>query len=69
MRYDGLVEPNSAIARRAPEAAAAVPADRPAIAVAEAMARHRTNVCYVTDGGKLAGIVTLPHFLNKVFRD
>ena len=39
------------------------------IAVAEALARKDAGVCYVTDGGKLAGVVTLPHFLNKVFRD
>lgn len=48
---------------------ACVSVDRPAIAVAEALARKDAGVCYVTDGGKLAGIVTLPHFLNKVFRD
>ena len=48
---------------------ACVSVDRPAIAVAEALARKDAGVCYVTDGGKLAGVVTLPHFLNKVFRD
>ena len=48
---------------------ACVSVDRPAIAVAEAMARHKAAVCYVVDGAKLAGVVTLPHFLNKVFRD
>lgn len=48
---------------------AVVAADRPAIAVAEAMARHKTNVCYVTDGAKLVGAVTLPGFLHNVFRD
>lgn len=48
---------------------AVVAADRPAIAVAEAMARHKTNVCYVTDGARLVGAVTLPRFLHNVFRD
>ena len=48
---------------------ASVSVDRPAIAVAEAMARHKAAVCYVLDGAKLAGVITLPHFLNKVFRD
>lgn len=48
---------------------ASVSADQPAIAVAEALARKDAGVCYVTDGGKLVGVVTLPQFLNKVFRD
>ncbi len=41
----------------------------PAIAVAEQLARHNANVCYVTEGSRLAGVITLPRFLNKVFRD
>jgi CBS domain-containing protein len=48
---------------------ASVTVDQPAIAVAEALARKDAGVCYVLDGDKLAGVVTLPHFLNKVFRD
>ena len=48
---------------------ASVQADRPAIAVAEALARKDAGVCYVLDGDKLAGVVTLPRFLDKVFRD
>ena len=48
---------------------ASVSVDRPAIAVAEAMARHKASECYVVDGAKLAGVITLPHFLNKIFRD
>ena len=51
------------------ETYAAVAVDRPAIAVAEAMARHKTNVCFVTDGAKLVGVVTLKRFLHNVFRD
>ena len=48
---------------------ARVSVDQPAIAVAEALARKDAGVCYVVDGDRLAGVVTLPHFLNKVFRD
>lgn len=48
---------------------ASVSVDQPAIAVAEAMARHKTNLCLVLDGARLAGVVTLPSFLNNIFRD
>ena len=48
---------------------ASVSVDQPAIAVAEAMARHKTNRCFVLDGARLVGVVTLPSFLNNVFRD
>ena len=48
---------------------AAVQADQPAIAVAEVMARHNAGVCYVLDGAKLAGVISLPHFFDKIFRD
>ena len=48
---------------------AAVQANRPAIAVAEAMARRKAGVCYVLDGAKLVGVVTLPQFLKMIFRD
>ena len=48
---------------------AAVSVGQPAIAVAEALARKDAGTCYVLDGGRLVGVVTLPHFLNKVFRD
>ena len=51
------------------DAYAAVQANRPAIAVAEAMARRKAGVCYVLDGAKLVGVVTLPQFLKMVFRD
>lgn len=52
------------------ETYAVVTADRPAIAVAEAMARRKTNICFVTDGtNKLVGAVTLKRFLHNVFRD
>ena len=48
---------------------ASVSVDQPAIAVAEALARKDAGNCYVLDDGRLVGVVTLPHFLNKVFRD
>ena len=48
---------------------ASVSVDQPAIAVAEALARKDAGRCYVLDDGKLVGVVTLPHFLNTVFRD
>ena len=38
-------------------------------AVAEAMARQQADVCYVLDGARLVGVVTLPRFLHNVFRD
>lgn len=42
----------------------------PAIAVAEAMARLKTNVCFVTEAPKkLVGVITLKRFLHNVFRD
>ena len=43
--------------------------DEPAIRVAEAMARYKTGTCYVLEGAKLIGVVTLPSFLKMVFRD
>ncbi|MBR1609656.1 MAG: PTS sugar transporter subunit IIA [Kiritimatiellae bacterium] len=48
---------------------AAVQADDPAIAVAEAMARLDADRCYVLRGARLVGMVTLPRFLHNVFRD
>ena len=48
---------------------ASVGVNQPAIAVAEALARHKAERCFVLDGAKLVGVVTLPNFLNNVFRD
>ena len=48
---------------------ASVSVDQPAIAVAEALARKDAGNCYVLDAGRLVGVITLPHFLNKIFRD
>ena len=43
--------------------------DEPAIRVAEAMARRKSGTCYVLEGSRLVGVVTLPAFLKMVFRD
>lgn len=52
------------------EEACSVTQDQPAIAVAEAMARNKANICFVTDAGKkLVGAITLKRFLRNVFRD
>ncbi len=48
---------------------ASVGVGKPAIAVAEAMARQQADVCYVLDEARLVGVVTLPRFLHNVFRD
>ncbi|MBQ7667134.1 MAG: PTS sugar transporter subunit IIA [Kiritimatiellae bacterium] len=48
---------------------AAVQADSPAIAAAEALARRRADTCYVLEGARLAGVVGLPRFLHNIFRD
>jgi PTS system nitrogen regulatory IIA component len=47
----------------------AVQIDQPAIAVAETMAKRNASTCYVVKEKKLLGMITLPHFLNKVLRD
>lgn len=47
----------------------AVLIDQPAIAVAEAMAKRNASTCYVVSEKTLLGVITLPHFLNKVLRD
>lgn len=46
-----------------------VHADQPAIAVAEAMAKRNASICYIVDSKKLLGVITLPHFLDKVLRN
>lgn len=47
----------------------AVHVEQPAIAVAEAMAKRNASTCYVVNEKKLLGVITLPHFLDKVLRD
>jgi len=41
----------------------------PAIAVAQEMAKKKTQQAYVLRDKKLVGVVTLPQFLNKILRD
>ena len=33
------------------------------------MAKRNASTCYVVKDKKLLGLITLPHFLNKVLRD
>ncbi len=43
--------------------------DAPAIQVAGEMTRYKSLRCYVREGSKLVGIIRLPRFLNKIFRE
>ena len=43
--------------------------DTPAVQVAGEMTRFRSSKCYVREGGRLVGVVRLPKFLNKIFRE
>jgi len=43
--------------------------ETPAIQVAGEMTRYKSSVCYVREGGKLVGLVRLPRFLSKIFRE
>ena len=48
---------------------AVVPENAPAIQVAQEMTKRNTQQAYVLREKNLVGVVTLPHFLNKVLRD
>ena len=48
---------------------AVVSEDAPAIQVAQEMIKKNTQQVYVLQGKKLVGVITLPHFMNKVLRD
>ncbi len=48
---------------------AAVQMNAPAVSVAGEMTRRNASKCYVLNGKKLMGIIDLPVFLNKVFRE
>ena len=48
---------------------ASVQMKAPAVSVAGEMTRHNASRCYVLNGKKLMGIINLPRFLNKVFRE
>ncbi len=41
----------------------------PAVSVAGEMTRCNASICYVLDDKKLMGIIDLPIFLNKIFRE
>lgn len=43
--------------------------ETPAIQVAGEMTRHQASCCYVREGGRLVGVVRLPRFLSKIFRE
>ncbi|MBD3319608.1 MAG: CBS domain-containing protein [Chitinivibrionales bacterium] len=43
--------------------------DSPAIDVAEEIMKKNTRLAYVVTGKKLAGVITLQHFLDKVLRE
>ena len=48
---------------------ASVQMKAPAVSVAGEMTRHNASRCYVLNGKKLMGVINLPLFLNKVFRE
>jgi len=41
----------------------------PAISVAGVLSRNNASACYVLDDKKLVGIIDVPTFLNKIFRE
>lgn len=62
-------EQNSSITDIINKDFAGVQKDAPAISVAAEFVRRNASTCYVLDGTKLAGVITLPFFLNKLFRE
>jgi len=46
-----------------------VQVDEPAISVAATLLKRQAAKCYVLDGKKLKGAISLPNFLNKIFRE
>jgi CBS domain-containing protein len=48
---------------------ASVQMKAPAISVAGEMIRHNASRCYVLNGKKLIGVITLSRFLSKIFRE
>jgi PTS system nitrogen regulatory IIA component len=48
---------------------ACVQMSSPAISVAGEMTRHDTAFCFVLNDKKLIGVIRLPMFLNKIFRE
>jgi len=62
-------EQNTCLADILIEDFASVRMNAPAVSVAGEMTRHNASRCYVLDGKKLMGVINLPRFLNKVFRE
>jgi PTS system nitrogen regulatory IIA component len=48
---------------------ASVQMNAPAVSVAGEMTRRNASKCYVINGKKLMGLIDLPIFLNKIFRE
>ena len=48
---------------------ASVQMKAPAVSVAAEMTRRNASKCYVLNGKQLIGIIDLPFFLNKIFRE
>ena len=48
---------------------AAIQMNAPAVSVAAELARRNASKCYVLNGKKLMGIIDLPIFLDKLFRE
>ncbi len=46
-----------------------VQVDEPAISVASEMLKRRASICYVLDEKNLKGVINLPSFLSKIFRE
>ena len=62
-------EQNTSLSEILIEGFAAVQMNAPAVSVAGEMTRHNASRCYVLEGKKLKGVINLPRFLNKVFRE
>lgn len=62
-------ERNSSIADVINKDFAHVQTTDPAISVAAEFVRRNAFTCYVLDGTRLAGVIKLPYFLNKIFRE
>lgn len=48
---------------------ASVQMKAPAVSVVGEMTRHNASRCYVLNGKKLMGVISLSRFLNKIFRE
>lgn len=55
--------------RHSPQRVRFGPNESPGVSVVGEMTRRNASKCYVLNGKKLMGIIDLPVFLNKVFRE